>query len=160
MFVKHILIVVSFLGFSRAAEAQLQSITANSGGDFKMDGQQLSFTIGESFIQTVQGTSFMLTQGFHQPQLWVTALNEFDLSAINFKVYPNPVIDRMWLELNKEIKNGCVYRLFDMHGRLLKEGNVKGLKTEISLQQLVPSSYFLEILVDKKSIKSFKILKR
>jgi len=60
-----------------------------AGEHFATAGAQLSWTLGEAVIETYTGDKSQLTQGFHQTQLTVVALNE-SVTVFPVLVYPNP----------------------------------------------------------------------
>jgi len=51
------------------------------------------------------------------------------------------------------------YRLYDMNGNLLEKKKLTGKETAISMEKLLPASYFLKITDNQKEIKIFKIIK-
>jgi len=65
-----------------------------AGEHFATAGAQLSWTLGEAVIETYApgGGTAQLTQGFHQTQLTVVALNE-SVTVFPVLVYPNPTTD-------------------------------------------------------------------
>ena len=70
------------------------SVVTGCGGalqGWSMISLNSEFTLGEIAIETVFGDEFMLTQGFHQGQFNIIALDEH--STMRVKVYPNPTID-------------------------------------------------------------------
>lgn len=140
--------------------AQLLQATATSGGQFTGKNLQISYTIGETSIQTMQGKTMMLTQGFQQPQLWVTAIDEIKGLAFKIQAYPNPVTDFINLATDSELPSGSSWQLLDMSSRLLKNGQIVEMNTEISFQQLVPAVYILKVSNKSKNLKTFKIIKK
>lgn len=56
-----------------------------------------SQTIGESVVDFISSSDFILTQGFQQPGLKFTA--EPPHSGIGFNVYPNPATDHITIKL-------------------------------------------------------------
>jgi hypothetical protein len=150
-----ILILMANTGY-----AQLLQATATSGGQFTGKSTQISFTVGETSIQTMQGKTMMLTQGFQQPQLWVTAINEMKGLAFKIQAYPNPVTDFINLATDSDLPSGCTWQLTDMNSRSLNNGQIVGMNTEISFQQFVPAVYILQVIDKSKVLKVFKIIKK
>ena len=88
-------------------------------GTYESIGQyELSYTLGETFISTLEMNQRALTQGFQQPE-WLTtiSISQEIPNAWQIKVYPSPV-DR-WLNLDVSQVQMEVFtaRLFDVRGR-------------------------------------------
>lgn len=67
----------------------------------------------------------------------------------DFKVYPNPARDRVYVELEEGYRNNPI-QLFNMQGQLLYEEIPNTNLTEISLTSLSPGIYFLRAGVRSK----------
>jgi len=103
-------------------QASAQSITpdvvASSGAHFTTGSAQLSWTLGEPLTDTHTGSSNILTQGFHQTELLITALDEASPLLPYINVYPNPTADRVTLHVTRA-ESDMRAELYDMHGKLL-----------------------------------------
>ena len=154
-----LLLVYAFL-ISMQGNAQLHEVVSSSGGYLQGNEISVSFTIGEANIKTLKGDITTLTQGFQQPQLIVTALDDFAHQAYTIQAYPNPTTDFVNLSTDIELPAESFYQIVDMHGSLISKKTVDGLTTKISVQQLVPAVYFLSIFDRDEILKTFKIIKR
>jgi hypothetical protein len=153
-----ILLLVTF--FVNRANAQLQNVTATSGGNFTGSTYSISYTLGEPVISTLAGTNLLVTQGFHQPRLIVTALGEIMGLSVNIKAYPNPATDFVHLETSGNLSPGSLYQLYSLNGSLIAEKQIDALLTEISFQSLISSTYILKVIQHSQTIKTFKIIKK
>jgi len=140
--------------------AQPQQVMATSGGQFTGKATQVSYTLGETAIQTMQGKILILTQGFHQPNLWVTAIDEIKGLTFKIQAYPNPVTDFINLTTDSDLPSGSSWQLLDIGSRLLNSGQIVGITTQISFEQLVPAVYILKVNSKSKILKTFKIIKK
>jgi hypothetical protein len=52
------------------------------------------------------------------------------------------------------------FRLYDLNGVLLQDKKVESEETEISLENLSSSMYFLKVIKDNMEVKTFKIIKK
>jgi hypothetical protein len=145
--------------YTQQSIAQVQSVTAASGGDLTGQNINVSFTIGESVIPTLKKPDMMVTQGFHQSKLSVTATGVLKELALNVEAYPNPVADEIKLVMDKKLLPGTSYSLIDMQGGLIAQDKPEGLVTKISFRSLVPAVYFLKVNQWGTTIKTFKIIK-
>jgi len=84
-----ILAIFVALPFSLAFGQSVERSVIGSAGDFRSAGNiSISWTLGETVIQTATAGSVMLTQGFQQPESATNSLKELSKSSIT--VFPNP----------------------------------------------------------------------
>ena len=164
---KHIIIPLSsllcwvcLLAPRLQAQSTAPEVLASTGGD----SPQVSWTAGEAVVSTHASGSILLTQGFHQPNLVVTSIDEpIDVRpAAEITVFPNPVSD----QLNVRIENasGTIqFTVFDVQGKLLiQETEALSNGTySYDFSSFSSGSYFLRAVDEAgNSFKTFKILKR
>jgi hypothetical protein len=76
--------------------------------------------------------------------------------------YPNPVGDQGLLNIELvgyDLKNGGVFSLFDLSGKLMLEQKIDNASTEIGLQNLPQSVYIYHLILDGSKIKSGRIIR-
>jgi hypothetical protein len=140
---------------------QAQNTISASGGNASGSGGSVSYTIGQIVYTTNTGTNGSAAQGVQQPFeiSVVTGIEEALDISLEIMVYPNPATDFVKLKIkNYEVKN-LRYQLYDINGSVLQDNKVEGNETSISMQNLLPSVYFLKITDNNKVIKTFKIIK-
>lgn len=138
-----------------------QQAVSTGGKEATGTGGTVSYTVGQVVYTTNTGTNGSVAQGVQQPYeiSVVTGLEEAEDISLEFSIYPNPATDFIKLKIeNYEIEN-LRYQLYDINGRLLQSNKVEGKETPISLETLLPASYFLKITDNNKEIKTFKIIK-
>jgi hypothetical protein len=158
---KALIVLTAFciFGFGTAIRAQ-NAITA-SGGNATGSGGSVTYTIGQVVYTKFVGTNGSAAQGVQQPYeiSVVTGIVEAKDISLEIEVYPNPATDFVKLKIkNYEVEN-LKYQLYDINGSLLKDNKVEGNETSISMQNLLPSVYFLKVTDNNKAIKTFKIIK-
>ena len=79
--------------------------------------------------------------------------------AITLNVYPNPTRDFITLQLNGFDQSGLAYQLFDFGGKLLHYDKVFEDQTKIDMDGMVPAVYFIRVVRNSHSIKTFKVIK-
>lgn len=98
-------------------------------------------------------TQFLLSAG----------INETKENKSSCSVYPNPTRDVVQLKVDNSLQlnstQSMSYKLFDMQGRLLKKEKIFEKLTNISINNLVPSIYFMKIIQDNNEVEVFKIIK-
>ncbi len=154
-----LLVYLGFMFFTNHSYAQIQSVTAASGGSVQGQNISVSFTLGESIIKTLEKPDVIVTQGFHQSTLKVTVIDELKGLPISIMAYPNPVVNEIKLEVGKELPSGATYSIFNMKGEIVSHDILEGMITKISFQSLISATYLLKVNQGTKTLKTFKIIK-
>ncbi len=150
-------IMLLFLGLT--VKAQMETVNASSGGYFEGKNLSLSFTIGEMVTQTLSAPGIMLTQGFQQPRLSVSTISQQKNLAINIQAYPNPVTEYLSLVTSELLLPGSSCQVFNSSGILVSEKKLEGTTTRIEFSSMSSSTYFLKVVQNSKTLKTFKIIK-
>jgi len=111
------LVFLAALPIVGSAQSVTPEVVASAGEHFDNGTIQLSWTLGEVMIDTYDNGTNILTQGFHQPMLTVTSIEE-NLSNIRMNLYPNPTSEFLNIELGNNDKD-INLQLFDMNGKLI-----------------------------------------
>ena len=130
-----------------------QHVIGTGGETFTSGSASLCWTLGEAFTETYQANSYFLTQGFQQGVLVVTSFPEDQVEGPDFIAYPNPVNDKLIIEIEDY---SLPFQIIDLSGEILLNGHFNGEKNEIHLGYLKPGIYFLSI--DQK--RTHKIIKK
>ena len=134
-----------------------QQALVSSGSLANVSGVQLSWSIGETVVETLDGGGATLTQGFQQSNIFISAISEKEVS--NYRVFPNPIKNQFTIELMSGENEGNVKAfLFNLEGRLIKEVQLSSLSTVVYTDNLSSGSYLLQITTKNKN-KTFKIIK-
>ncbi|MBN1820159.1 MAG: T9SS type A sorting domain-containing protein, partial [Prolixibacteraceae bacterium] len=141
-----LLILVFWIGYSNA-----QEVVATGGEYFRNSENSVVFTIGEPVIETLVNSGNIMTQGFNQSKLLVTAVNEILFEGIQLKVFPNPVLTCLHLNISKAEDFQLTYRLVDIKGNLLSVKNIQTASEIIEMQHYKAGNYLLYIS-DKNGI--------
>jgi hypothetical protein len=132
-----------------------------TGGSATGTGGSVSYTVGQIFYSTYSWTNGTVTQGVQQPYeiSVVTTIENSSTVNLEFIVYPNPTRGVVKLILvsfdNEELR----FRLYDINGVLLQDKKIEGRETEILMDNLSSSIYFLKIINNNNELKVFKIIK-
>lgn len=136
-------------------------VIATAGDHFSTASAQLSWTLGEPVSETFYGEgTTILTQGFHQTNLMITALADFS-ADFKVSVYPNPTAE--WLNVEApDAPAAFGLELFDVTGKPLQflPAEPQSERRTVDLSGLTPGMYLLRLRTeDRKTIKTFKIFK-
>ena len=148
---------------ARAQTKLTPQIIAAGGGVTRFSDIVLEWTLGEASIGAVSSAERLYTVGFHQPVLLIAQPKMEEISkAAGITVFPNPVKDKLKVELVRTNSDNITLVLSDMHGRTILQKVVYGISnmTEIPFIQLLPGVYLLRAYdASKKLINTFKITK-
>jgi len=119
-----------------------QNVIGTAGNYSENGTASLSWTIGETVVETVSDGTNTLTQGFQQGNLSVTTLiNETEM-GYKVKVYPNPVTDKLSIETTEEKMN---FQLLNINGQVLKSGKCENQNHQIDFTALPQGTYILKL---------------
>ena len=135
-----------------------QEVISTTGNYREESSFTISYTLGEVVVNTLESTSSVLTQGFHQP-LIVSQDTTFiqELLDIEILVYPNPTNYQVIIKV--DVIDGLHFMLFDLKGVLIKQNQILSEETMLDLSRLVPSTYILKIQKESGEARIFKIIK-
>ena len=130
-----------------------QNVIGTAGNYSENGTASLSWTIGETVVETVSDGTTTLTQGFQQGNLSETLLiNETELNN-KIKVYPNPVMENLSIETTEK---DLTFQLLNINGQVLKSGKCENQTQQIDFTALPQGTYILKL--DNK--KTHKIIKQ
>ena len=154
------LLITSYLiGFGLTIQAQ--NTIPVTGGNATGTGGSVSYSIGQIVFNVITGTNSSVTQGVQQPYeiSIVTSIENAKEIILECIVYPNPTRSIIKLSIETLEFENIKFKLFDLNGMLIQDKKVENKETEISMENLVPSTYFLRVIKDKKEVKTFKVIK-
>lgn len=140
---------------------QAQQTIPVTGGNATGSGGSVSYTVGQILWNTISGTNGTVAQGVQQPYeiSVVTAMRNTGEIGLECIVFPNPTSRHVKLVVGTQDFENLRFQLYDMHGRRIQDKKVESEETEILMDRLSPSIYFLKVLSGNKEIKTFKIIK-
>jgi hypothetical protein len=135
-----------------AMTTSAQQVVSTSGNHAENGSAQMSWTVGEIITTTISGGSNILTQGFHQSRLTVTAIEEAEVPDFEISAFPNPAfecVNLSFYDLPEQQSGGLwknfYFQLFDVNGKLLLQKKIESTETVISMDSYAPSTYFLKV---------------
>ncbi len=133
-----------------------------TGGNASGSVGYVSYTVGQILCSTLTGTNGTVAQGVQQPYeiSVVTAIKNTEKIDLECLVYPNPTNGLIKLVFKSHDYENLRFCLYDINGVLLQDEKVENMETEISMENLSSSVYFLKVVKDNIEVKAFKIVKR
>ncbi len=138
---------------------QAQEVIATGGNHHKAGDISVSWTLGETVIETFKADENILTQGFHQSKLTVVSIDEIDMPGYNITVFPNPAKGCLTLSVEADKYENMNFMLYDFNGNLIKQGFIHEKNTRISFEGLKPAVYFIRITEQNKHLTTIKVIK-
>lgn len=151
--------LITFLLFMLLASCQNygQSISMQVLGNAGSNDQnsQLEWTLGELIIDRYENGE-VITQGFHQGKLVITAIETID-SSVEIDFFPNPVIST--INVKYQYSYQLKYELRDIHGVLVESKSLDINHNQINVESLISGMYFISIYDKSRLLKTAKIIK-
>ncbi len=162
---KHTLLFTVLMAFIISLSSSFsQEVIPASGGRAAGSGGSATYSVGQLFYHTNAGENGSMAEGVKQP--WeisvVTGIAEAEGIILTVSAFPNPAADYLILRVENYNLEKLEYHLYDVSGRLLKEGKVTASETAISMTNIVPAVYFLKVIQTTPSyqeVKTFRIIK-
>lgn len=138
----------------------VQNVVASSGGTIIWGNGGVTWTLGEVVIATISSPTNIITQGFHQGELVITAIGDINMSDISVLLYPNPATNLINVDIKSDKPGIYKYELIDITGRIIINEQSYSKNFKINIEALKPALYYLRI-TDKngKFMKSYKVVK-
>ena len=151
--------VLLLCGSAIFAQTIQNSVISSTGGSASLGNVKMDYTLGETVIETFSAGGYTLTQGFHQTNLTLVAIENVELFA-EITIYPNPATDFIYVEIPE---NHAVleFLLYDVSGKLLKTYAHSSTHLTIDLGVYARGTYYLQAVnLKNKEVKTFKLVKR
>lgn len=153
------LVILCYCGFYTPLQGQ-ETISA-TGGNAIGSGGSVSYTVGQVTYNTFSGSNGSVAQGVQQPYeiSVVTAIRNTGEINPECIVFPNPTRRHVKLVVGTKDFENLRFQLYDINGIRIQDKKVESEETEILMDSLSPSTYFLKVLNGNMEIKTFKIIK-
>ena len=156
---KKVKLSVLLLGLGLTAKAQ-QATTA-TGGNASGSGGSVAYSVGQIVYTTNTGTTGSVAQGVQQAFeiSVVTGIKNELQTSISLVVFPNPTTNFLNLQIADLKTEKLKYQLTDALGKLIIENKITESSTQINMNAQGEAMYFLNVLENNQTVKTFKIIK-
>lgn len=145
--------------FLAGSVVSAQQVVSSNGDSQSAAGVEVSWTIGETIIETYVSDANTLTQGFHQTKLTITAVSELLFPGIEIKVFPNPTQEFITIHFSEYVEGSRLW-LYDLRGKLLENKLISSADTEINMKNYASGQYILKLTnKSRQPIQTFQIIK-
>jgi len=159
-------LIVTIMTITCGANIQAQKAVMSSGGEAAGSNGTVSYSIGQLFYTTNNGSNGSVAEGVQQAYeiSQVTLLEKVKLTSLKCTVYPNPTSDFLQLKVETEEVQDLCYQLFDMKGNLIQSEKLIANESSIKMENQTPATYFLKVIDNSTGtwlcISTFKIIKK
>jgi hypothetical protein len=153
-------VALLLLGFAFTSALAQQATTA-SGGDALGSGGTVAYSVGQIFYTTNTATTGSVAQGVQQAFeiSVVTGIKNQTKTSMSLAVYPNPTTSFLNLQIADLKTEQLSYQLTDALGKLIIENKITESSTQINMNAQAEAIYFLNVLQNNQTVKTFKIIK-
>lgn len=157
-----ILLLLSFWTTSNGQQLSHQ-VLVPAAGTAVAGSQNFSQSVGETAVETVEGSGFVLTQGFQQPAMIFSEVIPHVGTGV--EVYPNPATHFVSIKLFGDSSRKFRIEMISITGRIVSSMELEFITKYYHIQQLDVSRltngfYFVRVTSDDSKIKRiFKIEK-
>lgn len=149
------------IGICWCALCNAQQAVSTAGGEATGTGGTVSYTIGQVAYTTNSESEGTVSQGVQQPFEIFAIPSDVDKYGINLElsVFPNPTNDFLKLSIKHYMAKKLTYQLYDSNGKLIESKKLESSETNIQMDMLSPSIYYLKVSDNDTEVKTFKIIK-
>lgn len=157
--------VLTCTALTSVAQDKSQSVISTAGDVSKSSTMILEWTVGEPAIETLQSSTALLTQGFHQPVLKIQqkdVARAVKNSSNPALIYPNPATALVTIQMQKPLERSLQVLISDASGKVLLRNNFpqKSNAVKINLANLSQGTYLLQLVEADGSIQSsYQVIK-
>lgn len=141
------------------AQMNAQEVIATAGETFENENISISWTLGETIIETFEAGDIVLTQGFHQDSYEITAIPEFQDQSIEVSLFPNPAREEFFIHYKGDDFASYEIGIYDLNGNLLSKKQIHEELTGIDISELPSAEYIISVYDKEKTFRSYKLVK-
>jgi hypothetical protein len=147
------------VSFSSLAQSLTPTVVSSTGDYYVGSAATLSWTLGEVVTDTYTGTSNQLTQGFHQPDLRFSVIEDL-ATEMTLNLFPNPTNGLVNFEVKNNL-NTLQVAILDPSGRMIYVTTYAAESVlQIDMSAYADGIYFMQVTTESnQKIKTLKIEK-
>ena len=151
--------ILAFILSMTVSVIYAQEAVLTTGGDSSSSSGSLAYSVGQVVYTTNSNNDGTVSKGVQQAfEIFTLSIDDNRLDIL-LSVYPNPTTSHINLRIDDQLGKDLSYQLYDLRGRLLRQGDITDNITQINMQKLQSATYLINILQNNKRVKSFKVIK-
>lgn len=137
-----------------------QQATVTTGGEAEGPSGSVSYSLGQVSDQFTTDNDGILSEGVQQPhELFIITDLDNPSLLISAKVYPNPTMEELMVEIQEGVTSGLYLEIYNSEGISVQRQKMEATVHRIHLQGYAAGIYYLYILDGHIPLKLFKIVK-
>ncbi len=144
-------LLLSICAFSKAQFFERYLISP-AGGYFEVSNVRMTWVVGDLVTGAYDIGQLIVPYGVDVPH--------YEDVTSKVTLFPNPTSDKVYLHLNMENIEDCIYYLYDILGREIQNRNITSNQTELSFTPFESGVYILRIIKENALVQEFKIIKQ
>ena len=156
---KLLFLLLLFLCAGAQSQTITQQLISSSGDEFKNNTYQLVWSIGETVTETFSANNQMLTEGFHQSNYIISAINQMSDLEFEINLFPNPTTNLIQLKIQNDKLENLHFVISDLSGKMILSENLIIVNQQINLTKYLSGIYILSVYNQNQLLKTFKIIK-
>ena len=138
-----------------------QQATTATGGDGTSTAGSVAYSVGQIVYTTNTSAAGSVAQGVQQAYeiSVVTGIKNETKTSMSLVVFPNPTTSFLNLQIADLKTEQLTYQLTDAIGKLIIENKITESSTQINMNAQAEAIYFLNIIQNNQTVKTFKIIK-
>jgi hypothetical protein len=153
-------LVISFVIAASAVSAQslTPEVIATAGNSYSTATAKIEFTIGEVATSSLTAGSNTLTQGFHQPEIHFSSLDDYS-DDFAFTLYPNPTEQFVTVASTK--REDMQIHVYDANGKAMMVSSIFQEQITVDLHILAAGTYILVVTTKAgQPLHSYSVIKK
>jgi hypothetical protein len=133
-----------------------------SGGTHRANGYSMTYSIGQTAVETLKSANYIITQGFQQANqnTMIDTKDEPQQPDFQATIFPNPTQDVLNLSIENTNEKGFRIALYNLAGQQISQSSFLGNTHQIEVSQLPVGEYILRLQnIDNQKIMVSKFLK-
>ncbi len=156
---KKLLFLFFFVGFL-IPKIHSQNAFVVAGGDATGTGGKVSYSVGQIAYTYASGANGSVSQGMQQPfEISTLGNDDFPTIILEMNVFPNPTTNNAILKIGDFSTENLSYQLVDVTGKIISNNRISNSETQINMENLNATLYFLKVTNQNTTIKTFKVIK-
>jgi hypothetical protein len=145
--------------FACLAQTNSPSVIISSGTLTTGEDASLSWTIGESLVESYGEDDLMLLQGFQEVEDFPVAIEEYSFEGAGVLVYPTRTRTIVNVIIPGDISESYTGEFVDLTGKIVSVIELPATHNEINLEDFSCGVYLLKITDGKYPVTETKIIK-
>jgi hypothetical protein len=156
------IVLITFVSFSQTS---ILEVVSPAGGYFEGSNISVSWTLGETVIDTWvnEEAGIMVTSGFQQGDFTITGVADNPMAGFTVKMFPNPAKTETSIKVNLPVLANVDITVLDVTGRTVIQEQFNPPTLEhthtLNVSTLKPGIYLIRVNSGTKLAKVLKFVK-